>query len=47
MPSAYSSIYLKVEDYRTENKTQVDMEHEWEKLAVASISISSQDEVLQ
>ena len=36
--SAYNiiRIYSKVEDYETENKTQVNTEYEWEKMAAAS-----------
>ena len=29
-------IYSKVEDYETKNKTRVDIEYEWEKMAAAS-----------
>ena len=39
--SVYIRIYLKVEDYETENKTLVDTEYEWEKMAAASTSTSS------
>ena len=34
-------IYLKVEDYEIENKTRVDTEYEWEKMAAALTSTSS------
>ena len=41
--SAYNiiKIYLKVEDYEIENKTRVDTEYEWEKMAAVSTSTSS------
>ena len=45
--SAYIRIYLKVEDYETKNKTCVDTKYEWEKMAEASILISSHYQVLQ
>ena len=31
-------IYSKVEDYKIENKTRVNTEYEWEKMAAASTS---------
>ena len=34
-------IYSTVEDYDIENKTHVDTEYEWEKMAAASTSTSS------
>ena len=34
-------IYSKVEDYEIENKTRVDTEYEWEKMAAASTSTLS------
>ena len=34
-------IYSKVEDYEIDNKTRVDTEYEWEKMAAASTSTSS------
>ena len=43
--SAYISIYLKVEDYETQNKMRVDTEYEREKMAAASILISSRYQV--
>ena len=36
-------IYLKVGDYEIENKTRVNTEYEWEKMAAASTSTSSRD----
>ena len=39
MQSAYSSIYIKVKDYR--NKIYVGIEYKWEKTAAALISTSS------
>ena len=38
---ACSSVYSKVEDNKAENKTHVDIKYEWEKMAAASISASS------
>ena len=34
-------IYSKVEDYEIENKTRVDTEYKWEKMAAVSTSTSS------
>ena len=39
--SLYSSIFLNVEDYKTENRTHIDVKCEWEKIAAASVSTSS------
>ena len=36
--SAYSSFYLNVKDYKTENKMHIDIEHEQDNMAVALIS---------
>ena len=33
--SVYIRIYLKVEDYKTGNKTFTDSKYEWEKMAAA------------
>ena len=45
--SVCSNIYLKVEDYRTENKMHVHIEYKWEKMVVAGISASPYYQVLQ
>ena len=45
--SVYSNIYLKVEDYGTENKINLHFEYEREKMVVAGISASSYYQVLQ
>ena len=39
--SAYISVYIKVEDYETQNKMCVDTEYKQEKMAAALILISS------
>ena len=39
--SAYSSVYSKVEDYKTQNKTHSDIKRKWEEMVAASISVSS------
>ena len=44
--SAYSSIYSKLKDYDTKNKTHADVKYEWEKMAAALISASSCYQVL-
>ena len=46
IPSAYNSIYLKVEDYKTDSRTWIDTEYKWEKMAVALILTSSCYQVL-
>ena len=38
---AYSSIYWNVEDYKTKNRTHVDIKYAWEKMVEASMSTSS------
>ena len=38
---AYSSIYWNVEDYKTKNRTHVDIKYVWEKMVEASMSTSS------
>ena len=35
--SAYGSIYSNVKDYKAENRTQVGIEYEGKKIALASI----------
>ena len=44
--SAYISIYLKVEDYETQNKMCIDTEYKQEKMEAASVLISSCYQVL-
>ena len=43
--SAYSSIYLKLEDYETKNKICGDTEYEWKKIVTVLILTSSHNQV--
>ena len=47
MPLACSSIYPKVQDDKTSNRTHDDIKYEWEKMASAVISTSPRYQVSQ